>query len=79
MKVLPAKRQEENCTRRYSKVLRNQNEEHFCESNNLYETQVYSLYFILYVESTNNRKVKVNSHRVIEYECIWEEISFINS
>ena len=35
MQVLPAKREEENCTGRYSKGLRNQNGEHVCESNNL--------------------------------------------
>ena len=42
MQVLPAKRQEENCTGRYSKGLKKQNGGHFVnlfESNNL-ETQV---------------------------------------
>ena len=41
MQVLPANRREENRTGRYSKGLRNQNEEHICESNNFDEIQVY--------------------------------------
>ena len=32
MQMLPAKRQEENCTRKYSKGLKNQHGEHICES-----------------------------------------------
>ena len=40
MQVLPAKRQEENCTVRYSKGLKNQNVGHLCESNNFDEIQV---------------------------------------
>ena len=39
MYVLPAKRQEENCTGRYLEELRNQNGEHFWESENV-EAQV---------------------------------------
>ena len=42
MLVLPAKRQEENSTKRYSKGLRSQNSEHISESNNS-ETQKASL------------------------------------
>ena len=42
MQMLPSKRQEENCTGRYSKGLTNQNGEHFRESNN-FEIQVKSL------------------------------------
>ena len=38
MQVLTAKRQEENCTGRYSNGLRNQNGEHLYESNK-FETQ----------------------------------------
>ena len=34
MQVLTAKRQEENCTGRYSNGLRNQNGKHLYESNN---------------------------------------------
>ena len=41
MQVLPAKRQEENCTGRYSKGLRNQTGEHLSESNNFDEMQAY--------------------------------------
>ena len=40
MQVLPAKRQEENCTVRYPKGLKNQNVGHLCESNNFDEIQV---------------------------------------
>ena len=41
MQVLPAKRQNGNCTERYSKGLRNQHGEHLvnlCESNNPWNT-----------------------------------------
>ena len=44
MQVLPAKRQEENCTGRYSKGLRNQNREHLCKSKNPDETSLVSSY-----------------------------------
>ena len=47
MQVLTVKRQEENCTGRYSNGLRNQNGEHLYESNN-FETQ--SLVFTAYSE-----------------------------
>ena len=39
-RVLPAKRQDGNGTRRYLKGFRNQNEEHLCKPNNLDEIQV---------------------------------------
>ena len=42
MQVVPAKRQGENGTGRYSKGLRNQNGEYLCESNNFDEIQVTS-------------------------------------
>ena len=41
MRVLPAKKQEESFTGRYSKGLSNQSGEHLCESNNFDEAQVY--------------------------------------
>ena len=45
-RVLPAKRQDgSNCTRRYSKGFKNQNEEHLCS--------------LSCVESTNNIKIKM--------------------
>ena len=70
MQVLSAKKQEENCTGRYSKGLRNQNENdlvNLCESNN-FETQVIGTpslnnyngelaRTLIPAESTNNRKI----------------------
>ena len=73
MQLLPAKKQEESCTVRSFKGLRNQNGEHLvnqCESNNI-ETYVIvmnypKLYFLL--------KVQVTRHKVIGDGCIWERI-----
>ena len=79
-RVLPAKRQDGNCKRRYSKGLRNQKEEHLCKSNNLDEIQVYSLiYSISFVESINNIKIKMTCHRVIGDGCIWKGTSLMNA
>ena len=30
-------------------------------------------------ESTNNTKIKITRHRVMEDGCIWEEISLMNA
>ena len=73
------KRLQENCTRRYSRGLRNQNGEHLvnlCESN-IFETQVTRTLFP--GESTNDIKIKITQHGVIGDGCIWEGISLMST
>ena len=78
-RVLPAKRQDGNCTRRYSKGLRNQKEEHLCKSSNLMKYKSSLLYSISFVESINNIKIKMTCHRVIGDGCIWKGTSLMNA
>ena len=78
MKVLPPKREDENCMGMYLKGLKNQNEKYLVnlyESNNL-GTQVISpmcselARTLIHFESTNNMKITVTRHTVIGYGCI---------
>ena len=84
MHLLPAKRQEENCTERYSKGLKNQKGNIFKKQATLkHKTSLYiqwiSRNLISRVESANNIKIKMTCHRVTRDECIWEGISFMNA
>ena len=83
MEVLPAKRQEGNCTGRYSERLRDQNGEHLvnqCKSNNLETVHIFyscalnqpEPYFLFILQIT---KIKVTRHRVVGDRCIWKGIS----
>ena len=51
-RVLPAKRHDGNCTRRYSRGFRNQNEEHLCKLNNLDEIPTRLVSPVLKVQIT---------------------------
>ena len=70
MEVLPAKRQEEYWTERYSKGLKNQNGRYLVnlfESNNLETGHIPYRWWIsknlFLFEITNNIKIKVTQHR----------------
>ena len=87
MQVLPAQRQEKNCTGGYLNLLKNQNGKHLVnlyESNNL-KTQVIfprgsELARTLFpFESTNNMKIKVLHYRCIGDGSICEAISLMNT
>ena len=89
--MFPTKRQDQNWKGWYSKVFKNQTEEHLvnlCESNK-FETQVifpYSLHsyinqlaIILFpVQSMGNIKFKMTCYRVAADGCICREILIIN-
>ena len=81
MLVLPAKWQENICTGRYSKELRNENREHLCESNN-FETQKSSLYIQLKIKWTATELQEIDAfgkeyHLWMHACCVSE--SFQNS
>ena len=81
MQVLPAKKQDRSSTRMYSKRVRSQSEKHLaipCKHRS-YSFIPYSLTRTLFpVESTDNIKTKVTTHRVIGGGCMWEGISLFH-
>ena len=66
MKLLPAKRQEENCAGMYLKGLKNQNGEHLV-SQVLWSTghSIDLARTLFPFKSTNNIQIKVTHHKVI--------------
>ena len=63
-----------NCLGKYSKELRNQNEEYLI---NPFESNISELARTF--ESKNHTKINITRHRVMENRCICERISLMNT
>ena len=67
MQVLPAKRQEESCTGRYSKGLRSQTGEHLCDHKTLMKLGMSSLFINLILRTRHYFHMNVLNERISKW------------